>query len=102
MFDFARTLLGIRKKRRPLPTGLTPKPGTTIVRENVKIRIDQPITQELWDWMLLSGWRVNPVLKDRRHYAALPQNALQQLLVTQSEMRAKVHDRLINSAQRRA
>ena len=100
MVDLLRTLLGIRKKRKSLPTDLEPKRDARIVRNNLEIKLEQPVAPELWDWMLLSGWRVNPAANDRRRYVRLSPESLQQLIVASNESRPKVHARLISKARR--
>lgn len=96
MKDLIRTLLGIRKKRQPLPASSRPPVGVSIVRRGVKMNVTHPIDAELWDWLLLSGWRVNLMRNDRRRRVALRSNALSDLIAAGSEKRAKVHAQLIH------
>ena len=101
MIDFFRTLFGIRKKRKALPATESPQIGATIVRRNVKIKVSQPCDPELWDWMLLSGWRVNPVRNDRRVCVSLPRDAIDQLNAAGVGKWARVHDRLLKSVSKK-
>ena len=95
MIDFFRTLLKIRTRRRPLSTKPRPQVGSIIVRGNVRIRVSQPIHPDLWDWMLLSGWRVNTYRKDRRRYQTLPDAVLSELVAAPPQNRSELHSRLV-------
>jgi len=95
VIDFFRNLLKIRKKRRPLPTGPRPQVGSIIVRKMTRIRVSQPIPPDLWDWLLLSGWRVNTFRNDRRRYRTLPDGVLSQLAAAAPERRSELHARLV-------
>ena len=98
MIDFVRNLFGVRKKRKALPTSSVPQIGGTIIRNNVKVKVSQPIDPELWEWMQLSGWRVNKVKNDRRKYLGLPKDALAQLAAVSPESRAQIHTSLLGKA----
>jgi hypothetical protein len=101
MKDLVRTLLGIRKKRRALPLSAPPTEGAVIVRNDIKAIVTQPLNEELWDWMMLSGWRLNPVKNDRRHYRSLPHGAVDQLIACDKERRSSLHRNLLQSVQPR-
>ena len=100
MFDLLRTLFGIRQKRRSLPATPRPQVGASIVRNGFKIKVSQPCDPDLWDWLLLAGWRVNPVRHDRRRTINLPHDALARLNAAGIERRAKVHDDLLRATSR--
>lgn len=97
MVDFLRTLFGIRKRRKALPMTPTPQIGATIVRNGVKLKVTKSCDPELWEWLLLSGWRVNPVRNDRRTYVSLPKDALSQLHAAGIEKREMVHEKLLDA-----
>jgi len=97
MKNFIRNLFGIRKKRRGLPSGPIPQKGAVVIRGRIKMKVTEAVSEELWHWMLLSGWRANNVRDDRRNYSNLPSNALAQLIAAESDTREKIHARLINS-----
>jgi hypothetical protein len=99
MKDLFRNILSIRTQRSPVPVGPLPAVGATIVREDVKMHITLPIPRELWDWLVLSGWRNLPVKNDRRKGQQLPESALKILLQTDPQDRNRVHDRLLTLAQ---
>jgi hypothetical protein len=99
MKDLVRTLFGIRKKRRALPLSAPPTEGAVIVRNDIKAIVTRPVNEELWDWMMLSGWRLNPVKNDRRQYRSLPHGAIDQLINCDKERRSSLHRNLLQSVQ---
>lgn len=102
MKDFLRTVLGIRKKRRSLPVTSTPRPGASLIRNGDKIKLNQPCDDELWDWLLLMGWRVCAVRNDRRRYRLLPADAIRRLKAASVDTRGDVLDGLIAEAKEAA
>jgi hypothetical protein len=101
MNDLLRTLFRIRKPRRALPSGPIPKIGTSVVRRGVKMTVTATIEPELWDWMVLSGWRIVTIDPDRRSCVILPADALGQLIAAGTEDRERVHVRLLSAASKR-
>lgn len=95
MKDFIRTLLGIRQKRQSLPPSHTPSNRATLIRGGVKMSVNTQISTDLWDWLMLSGWRVNTYRNDRRKYSQMPDNALQQLMTANSGERGTLHKKLL-------
>lgn len=102
MKNFLRTLFGIRKKRAPLPITPPPKVGASIVRHGYRIKVTQPCRPDLWDWLLLSGWRAIPVRHDRRSSIVLPEETIPQLNLASTEERQRILDNLVGSARRSA
>lgn len=98
MKNFIRNLFGIRKKRKALPVTPPPKVGASIIRNGAKIKVVQPCDYELWDWLLLMGWRVNPVRNDRRTYANLPRDTIAKLRNAGVEQRGRVLEQLLEEA----
>jgi hypothetical protein len=98
MKDLFRTIFSIRKDRRPLPVGRTPQVGDSIVRGHLKMVIEQPVSRELWDWLVLSGWRSVNVKHDRRRYTELPPTTLQTLALANPQKRNAVHEQILDSA----
>ena len=100
MQDWLRNLLAIRQQRRAPSAKGEPKVGGTIVCEGASMRITHPVPRELWEWMVLSGWRNIPVANDRRATSELPDDALAQLLRAAPNERNSVHARLLLLATR--
>ena len=100
MQDWLRNIFSIRQTRREPSAKGAPKVGGAIICEGVRMRITHAVPQELWEWMVLSGWRNIPVANDRRATAELPEDALAQLLQAAPNERNSVHARLLLTATR--
>lgn len=98
MKDWIRTALSIRNKRRAPPVGSLPPVGATIVRGAVKMAVTHDVAPELWDWLVLSGWRNLPVKVDRRKGLRAPQSALRDLARATPQERDRVHGRILELA----
>jgi hypothetical protein len=97
MKDLIRKIFNIRTKRKALPTSEKPDVGSVIVRRGLRIKVTESIDPELWDWMLLVGWRANNFRKDRRHYTDLPNDTLSKLKAAGASEREIFHSRLLRS-----
>ncbi|RZJ12341.1 MAG: hypothetical protein EON50_11435 [Acidovorax sp.] len=99
MKDLFRNLLSIRQKRRAPPVGPLPTVGSFIQRGPLKMAVTEPVPRELWDWLVLSGWRNLPVKTDRRKGLQAPQGALRQLIDADPQERNRAHSRVLEQAQ---
>lgn len=99
MKDMFRTLFSIRQKRRPAPVGPLPAVGAFIVRGEIKMPVTHPVPRELWDWLVLSGWRNLPVKNDRRKGMRVPDGALKALIDADPAGRNLAHSRILEQAQ---
>ncbi len=75
--------------------GPLPPVGAAILRGTVKMKVTHPVPRELWDWLVLSGWRNVPVKNDRRSYQWLPDAALKELLDADPAQRNQAHARVL-------
>lgn len=98
MKDLLRTVFSIRQQRRAPPAGPVRPVGALIIRKDVKVAVNQPIPRDLWNWMVLSGWRTIPVKKDRRKSMGLPAGALLELISALPTERDMVHARILPQA----
>jgi hypothetical protein len=99
MKDWIRNALSIRQQRRPAPIGARPGPGAVIVRGAVKMAVTHEVPPELWDWLVLSGWRNLAVKNDRRKGLLAPAGALQSLIDADPQERNRAHSRILEQAQ---
>ena len=99
MKDLLRNLFSIRQQRKPAPVGPLPQVGSTIISGEVKMAVDQPIPRELWDWLVLSGWRNLPVKVDRRKGLRAPEGALRDLITANPQERNRAHSRILEQAE---
>ena len=93
--DMLRTLVGIRKERQLLPATEKPQIGSNIVRENLRIRLKYPITDDQWEWLIDIGWRTIDMRKNRRRYINVPDKAVIRLLEAGEVEREVLHMRLV-------
>lgn len=98
MKDWIRNVLSIRQTRRPAPVGRVPAVGADIQRGTLKMAVTHQISEELWDWLVLSGWRNLPVETDRRRGMRLPGEALKTLVDADPQERNQVYARLLEQA----
>lgn len=99
MKDLIRTILSIRQKRRPAPVGPLPVVGTVVLRGQVKMAVTHSVSGDLWDWLVLSGWRNMPVKTDRRKGMRLPEGALKALIDADPQHRNQIHARILEQAE---
>ena len=99
MKDWIRNALSIRQPRRPAPVGSLPPVGALIMRGPVKMLVTHPLPAELWDCLVLSGWRNMPVKEDRRKGMQLPEGALKALIDADPAERNQVHARILERAE---
>lgn len=99
MKDWIRNALSIRQKRRSAPVGPLPPMGSTIIRGPVKMTITQDVPPDLWDWLVLSGWRNMPVKTDRRKGMLAPKSALKDLIDADPQERNRAHSRILEQAE---
>ena len=97
--DWIRNALSIRQPRRPAPVGSLPPVGALIMRGPVKMLVTHPLPAELWDWLVLSGWRNMPVKDDRRKDMQLLEGALKALIDADPAERNQVHARILELAE---
>jgi hypothetical protein len=98
MKNFFRTLFGIRAKRKALPITPPPKIGANIIRNGYRIKVTQSCRPDLWDWLLLAGWRASPVRHERRACITLPEETIYQLNAAPVEHREKILGAVLNAA----
>ena len=67
-----RNALGIRKRRRLLPRGPQPAPGSKIINGTLRMDVLEGMSPELWVWLSNLGWRKSMYKYDRRKYDEIP------------------------------
>jgi hypothetical protein len=86
------------KERRRLPAaGRCPDVGTKICRRNMVMTVTDPLQKDLWDWLVLMGWREATAKPERRRYRRLPESAVKVLINTDRAEREGVYQELIGS-----
>lgn len=100
MKDFIRTLFGIRRKRQVPPPSDPPNGRTVLVRGCIKMSVSTEISEELWHWLMVEGWRVSRYNNDRRAYTRMPENAVGQLMQTRNAERSTLHRKMLQRAKK--
>ena len=87
------------KERRRLPlAGPCPDVGANICSRNAVMKVAYPLPQDLWDWLVLMGWREASAKPERRHYKRLPETAITTLMLADRAEREGVYRDLIGRA----
>lgn len=93
--DAARTLFKVRVKRKAPTSKQFPKTGSFIVRTEAQMMVTMDLTEDLWEWLVLQGWRANSFPRDRRHYAQWPTNSMAILAKAPPGERENLYRRLM-------
>jgi hypothetical protein len=70
--EAVRNLFGIRTRRRLLPRGPQPAPGSKIINGNLRMEVLEGLSPQLWTWLSNLGWRKAMYKYDRRKYDEIP------------------------------
>jgi hypothetical protein len=97
LLDELRTTFHIRKERQLPPPSAKPPVGSSIVYETLRMRLNRPITDEQWMWLINRGWRTVNLRTNRRNYVLVSDKFVNRLLDADDESRFQLHKRLINS-----
>lgn len=100
MQDWLRTLFSVRIRRKTPAAGPMPPQGASVANGMFKMRITDAMPRELWEWMVLWGWRDLPVSQDRRTYVELPGPAFQDLARATAADREALHARMLRVAKK--
>jgi hypothetical protein len=93
--DAARTLFKVRVKRKVPTSKQFPKSGSFIVRAEAQMMVTVDLTEELWEWLVLQGWRANSFPRDRRQYVQWPTNSMAILAKAPPGERENLYRRLM-------
>jgi len=90
LIDLFRKFFRIRKERSTPPVTPIPPVGSSVVRDEFKIKLMEPCRPEVWVWLMQTGWRLSPVRNDRRSYTVLHQNSLHYLNRAEEDKRQAI------------
>lgn len=99
--DRVRTMMGVRTQRQLLPAQGKPSLGGSIVKDRFRIRLRQPIDDELWQWLSEAGWRSMPVNNNRRKYTIISDKLFERWVFAEPARRAELMARLTESRRKR-
>lgn len=83
------------ERRRLQAAGRCPDVGKKICRRNMVMTVTDPLQQDLWDWLVLMGWREATEKSERRRYRRLPETSMRVLIRTDRAEREGVYRDLI-------
>jgi hypothetical protein len=92
--DKFRNLAGIRIERQLPPPSEKPLIGSNIVRENLRIRLKYPISDDLWKFLISKDWRAVDMRYNKRRYTIVPDKVLHKLMKADEIERHVLHARL--------
>lgn len=101
LVDIARTLIGIRSRRRLAEPGPPPASGALIQFAGVRMRVTSAPSEEFWAWLVLFGWRECTYPNDRRRYLDLPDEAYLRLAERRGASREAVYHQLMQPLRQR-
>ena len=84
-----------KERRRLQVAGLCPGVGSTISRRHILMTVTHPLQQDLWDWLVLMGWREARTKPERRRYRCLPDTTLTRLIHADRSERESLYQDLI-------
>lgn len=96
--DLARRLLGRKMERQLPPPGRRPPVGAYIAKEDVRMRVTVDLSEEIWRWLTLSGWRRIFLQSDRRRYRSAPRRGLERLVLAAPERREAIERAILQQA----
>jgi hypothetical protein len=85
-----RGLLRIRYERALPRRGPKPAIGAYVVCGEFRMTIQAGVTDELWEWLMVRGWRELRYAPDRRHYLVVPARYVTDLIDAPEEVRSQV------------
>lgn len=94
MLDNLRTLVGIRQVRQLPPAREKPSVGSSLVRDQLRLRVKYAMDDELWRWLASKGWRPMPLHNNRRRYKVVPERVFIKLAGAEPAERDEIDARL--------
>jgi hypothetical protein len=100
MFDALKTLVfggKPSKERRRMPrAGKPPAINAYIAKQQTAIKITTPVNQELWDWLVLMGWRELDVKSNRRKIRRLDDRVFSKLVQANQQDREAIYREILS------
>ena len=96
--DKLRSIFRVRTRRRLAAVGPRPSVGDHIAKEGVRVRVSDEMDEELWQWLILKGWRKIFLSADRRRYLVADDALFDELILAGNEERDSIEDRMIEPA----
>jgi hypothetical protein len=85
------------KERRCLVrAGKRPAVNVYITKQQIAIKLTEPITAELWDWLVLMGWREVDIQSNRRKITRLHDETFSKLANARHDEREAIYRSILN------
>jgi len=99
MFDALKILVfggKPSKERRRLPrAGKPPAINAYIAKQQTTMKITAPVNQELWDWLVLMGWREFEIKSNRRKIRRLDDRVFSKLAQADQQDREAIYREIL-------
>jgi hypothetical protein len=108
LLDNLRTRLrrwkGERLERQLPPRTAKPRIGSHVVHVEKRLRLvmQAGMSDELWQWLMDRGWRVESYRPERRDYGDIPASYVTRLIDADPDQRRKLMHEAVLNAQPRA
>jgi len=99
-----RLLLTEQVERRLLRRSAKPRIGVHVVHveQALRLTVQAGTSDELWQWLMDQGWRVEPHRPDRREYRDIPASYVTELVDVDPAQRERLMAEAIANAQPKA
>lgn len=95
-----RRALKIKADRATMTIGEIPRLGRKIHLDALRMKVSINPSDELWIWLVKSGWRECTYPRDRRIYLDLPDRTLKELAKRDGLEREKLYANLLTRVQK--
>jgi hypothetical protein len=91
----------VAERRRVAPVGTQPVAGKYIAKQKFLIRVSEPMSFELWEWLAEMNWREIQMATNKRQYYRLPDNTLTKLALASRAELETVYKEIIKATIRK-
>jgi hypothetical protein len=100
MFDALKTMIfggkPTKERRRLARASKRPPIGAYITKQQIAIKVTESMTTELWDWLVLMGWREVDIKSNRRKIRRLHDETFSQLVAAKPVERESIYRVILN------
>ncbi|MFA7350044.1 MAG: hypothetical protein WC009_04750 [Methylotenera sp.] len=100
MFDALKTMIfggkPAKERRRLVRASKRPAINVYITKQQIAIKVTEPMTTELWDWLVLMGWREVDIKSNRRKITRLHDETFSKLANAKPVEREAVYRAILN------
>lgn len=82
-------------RRRLARSGKVPALDSHIIKQQLVIKITEPMVQDLWDWLVLMGWREIDMKSNRRKVRRLGNDTFAKIAQADYSVREEAYRELL-------